>query len=60
MKGAPPGFLLCYRYHVYLLMKKIKKILTHFGDANFQKKKYFLAARDVQLDNVTTCHARTH
>ena len=25
-------FLLCYRYHVYLLIKNIGKILSHFGD----------------------------
>jgi hypothetical protein len=30
-------FLLYNRYHVYLLIKKIDKNLTHFGDANYQK-----------------------
>ena len=29
-------FLLCNTYCVYLLMKKIDKILTHFGDATYQ------------------------
>ena len=26
------GNFFCNRYHVYLLMKKIDKKLTHFGD----------------------------
>ena len=36
-------FLLCNRYHVYLLMKKhFDRILTHFGDATQKKQIFFV------------------
>ena len=35
--------LLCNGYRVYLLMKKIDKILTHFGDALCRKYIFFLS-----------------
>ena len=34
--------------------KTIDKILTHFGDATYQKWDFFLAARGAQLDNGVT------
>ena len=46
-------FLLYNTYYLYLLMKEIDNILTHFGDATYQKY-IFLAARCVQLDNGVT------
>ena len=42
-------FLLYNEYHIYLLLKKIDKILTDFGDP-LCKSRFFIA-RDVQLDN---------